>query len=111
MKRLLLALLLSLSLANLGGCVLAVGNGDDASDSDSSWHDTSSGSSLARAVRARLDGDELTHGADLSVSSDSAGRVYLGGITSNPEVVGRALKLALDTPDVKSVRCRITLIK
>lgn len=111
MKRLITVLILSLSLANLGGCVLAVGNGDDGSDADYSWHDSSSSSRLAEAVRAKLDGDELTHGADLTVRSDNAGRVYLHGETSNPEVVSRALRLALDTPEVKSVRCRITLIK
>lgn len=112
MRRILTASLLSLALLSLGGCVLAVGNGDDSgSDTDYSWHDSSSASSLATAVRVKLQDDALTHGTDLQVSADSSGRVYIRGMTSNPEVVSRALQLALDTPDVKSVRCKIIVIK
>lgn len=111
MRRLLTASLLSLALLNLGGCVLAVGNGDDSGSDDYSWHDSSSASNLATAVRVKLQDDALTHGVDLQVSADSSGRVYIRGMTSNPEVVSRALQLALDTPDVKSVRCKIIVIK
>ncbi len=106
MKRTLATLVLCGSLVSLGGCVLAIGN--DAGD-DSSWSG-SSDNSLARAVRARLDGDQQLHELDLRVSTEH-GRVYLSGTVSDPQVLAHAVQVALDTPDVKSVRCSITVIK
>ena len=106
MKRALATLLLCGTLAGLGGCVLAIGN--DAGD-DSSWSG-SSDNSLARAVRARLDGDQQLHELDLRVSTEH-GRVYLSGTVSDPQLMAHAVQVALDTPDVKSVRCSITVIK
>lgn len=106
MKRALATLVLCGSLASLGGCVLAIGN--DAGDS-SSWNG-SSDNSLARAVRARLDGDQQLHDLDLRVSTEH-GRVYLTGNLADPQLLAHAVQVALDTPDVKSVRCDVTVIK
>ncbi len=104
--RVLVTLTLCAAMANLGGCVLAVGNGDGMDDS---WNSSShSDSSLAHAVRASLDTDPATHEADLSVSADH-GRVYLEGTVHSPEVLSKAVELALNTPDVKSVHCRIVV--
>jgi osmotically-inducible protein OsmY len=108
MRRILTAMILSAALLNLGGCVLAVGN-DDGGDG-SSWSGTDSHNSLARAVRAGLDGDPLTQDAELSVSTDD-GRVYLGGTVTKPEILARAVEIAFNVAGVKSVRCRITVIK
>jgi hypothetical protein len=103
--RVLVTLTLCAAMANLGGCVLAVGNGDGGDDWSSSSHNDSS---LAHAVRASLDTDPATHEADLSVSADH-GRVYLAGTVHSADVLSKAVTLALNTPDVKSVRCRITV--
>jgi hypothetical protein len=106
MRRVLTVLTLCAALTGLGGCVLAVGNGFG---DDSSW---SSGrdSSLAKAVRASLDSDPAIREADLGVSADH-GRVYLEGTVHSAETLAKAVELALATPDVKSVRCRIVVIK
>jgi len=108
MRRLLTAVALSALVLNLSGCVLAF----DGSENGPGWHDSSTDgdSSLSRAVRARLDGDPVTQGAELTVTSEH-GRVYLDGVTSKPEVLAKAVQIALDTPDVKSVRCHVTIIK
>ena len=108
MKRTLATLVLCGSLVSLGGCVLAIGN--DADTGDSSWSSGSSDNSLARAVRARFDGDQQLHELDLRVSTEH-GRVYLSGTVSDPQLMAHAVQVALDTPDVKSVRCSITVIK
>jgi osmotically-inducible protein OsmY len=107
MKRALATLILCGSLVSLGGCVLAIGN--DAGD-DSSWSSGSSDNSLARAVRARFDGDQQLHDLDIRISTEH-GRVYLSGNLSDPQLLSHAVQLALETPDVKSVRCSITVIK
>lgn len=108
MRRILTAAALCALMLNLGGCVLAF---DDEGHADSSsWRSDGSDSSLARAVRARLDGDPVTQQAELSVSAEH-GRVYIDGITAKPDVLARAVQIALDTPDVKSVRCHVTIIK
>ena len=106
MKRALATLVLCGSLVSLGGCVLAIGN--DAGDG-SSWSG-SSDNSLARAVRGRFDGDQTLHDLDLRISTEH-GRVYLTGNLSDPQLLAHAVQLALDTPDVKSVRCNVTIIK
>lgn len=108
MRRLLTAVALGALVLNLSGCVLAF----DGGDSGPGWHDSGSDGdgSLSRAVRARLDGDPVTQGAELTVTSER-GRVYLDGVTARPEVLAKAIQIALDTPDVKSVRCHVTVIK
>lgn len=108
MRRLLTALTLSLTLMNLGGCVLAVGNdgGDDASWNSSDYRD----SDLAHTVRKSLEGDALTHDADIAVAAER-GRVYLSGTVNSPDVLTRAVQLAFAVPDVKSVRCHVTVIR
>ena len=108
MRRILTALFLSAAILNLSGCVLAF----DGSENGASWHDSQSDgdSSLSRAVRARLDGDPVTQTAEFTVTSEH-GRVYLDGVTAKPEVLAKAVQIALDTPDVKSVRCHVTVIK
>lgn len=108
MRRVLTAAALCALVLNLGGCVLAF-DGEGHSDS-SSWSSSDSDSSLARAVRARLDGDPVTQPAEFTVSAEH-GRVYIDGITAKPEVLAKAVQIALDTPDVKSVRCHVTIIK
>lgn len=105
MKRALATLVLCGSLLSLGGCVLAIGN-----DAGGDWSSGSSDNSLARAVRDRIDGDQTLHDLDLRVSTEH-GRVYLTGNLSDPQLLAHAVQLALDTPDVKSVRCSITFIK
>jgi len=108
MRRALCAAALAALLLNLGGCVLAVGDTGDSSSSSWSKHDDDS--SLARAVRLRLDEEPLTQSAEITVSADN-GRVYLDGVTSKPEVLAKVVEIALATPDVKSVRCHVTVIK
>jgi len=108
MRRLLTALTLSVALLNMGGCVLAVGN--DGSD-DSSWNSSDyRDSDLAHTVRKSLEGDALTHDADITVSADR-GRVFLSGTVNGPDVLSRAVQLAFALPDVKSVRCHVTVIR
>ena len=108
MRRILPALFLSAAMLNLSGCVLAF----DGSENGASWHDNQrdGDSSLTRAGRARLDGDPVTQAAEFTVTSEH-GRVYLGGVTARPEVLAKAVEIALETPDVKSVRCHVTVIK
>lgn len=108
MRRILTAAALAALMLNLGGCVLALDSDGDSHSSN--WSSDESDTSLARAVRARLDGDPLTQPAEFTVTTDH-GRVYLDGITDKPEVLAKALQIALDTPDVKSVRCHVTVIK
>jgi osmotically-inducible protein OsmY len=108
MRRVLYAAALAALLLNLGGCVLELGEGGD---TGSSWsHSDSDDSTLARAVRVRLDEDPLTKSSEITVSADH-GRVYLDGVTSKPEALAKAIEIALDTPDVKSVRCHVTVVK
>lgn len=108
MRRLLTALTLSLALLSLGGCVLAIGNdgGDDTAWNSSDYRD----SDLARTVRKSLEGDPVTRDADITVGAER-GRVYLSGTVNSPDVLTRAVQLALAAPDVKSVRCRVTVIR
>ena len=108
MRRLLTAVALCALMLNLSGCVLAF----DGGDSSPGWHDSSNDgdSSLSRAVRARLDGDPVTQDAEFTVTSEH-GKVYLDGVTAKPEVLAKALQIIIDTPDVKSVRCHVTVIK
>ncbi len=108
MRRLFTAMALCALMLNLSGCVLAF----DGGESGSGWHDsgTDGDGSLSRAVRARLDGDPVTQAAEFTVTSEH-GKVYLDGITTKPEVLAKALQIIIDTPDVKSVRCHVTVIK
>jgi osmotically-inducible protein OsmY len=97
------------AMANLGGCVLAVGNGDGGDDS--SWTSSDArDSSLARAVRSGLAADPATHEADISVAAEH-GRVFLSGTVHSPEVLEKAVQIALGNPDVTSVRCHINVIR
>ena len=109
MRRFLTALTLSATLFSLGGCVLAVGNGDMGDDSGWSSSDYRN-SDLAHAVRSALEADPATREADLTVAADH-GRVYLSGEVHGQETLARAVELALATADVKSVRCRVTVIR
>lgn len=109
MRRLVTAITVSMVLMNLGGCVLAVGNGDGGDDS--SWSSSDSrDSSLARTVRQNLESDPATHDADISVSAEH-GRVFLTGTVHSPEVLEKAVQIAFSDPDVTSVRCRIVVIR
>ncbi|HEV2111483.1 MAG TPA: BON domain-containing protein [Gammaproteobacteria bacterium] len=108
MRRMLTAAALAALMLNLGGCVLALDSEGDSHSS--SWSSGESDTSLARAVRARLDGDPLTEPAEFTVTTEH-GRVYLDGITDKPEALAKAVQIALDTPDVKSVRCHVTVIR
>lgn len=108
MRRFLTAVALCALMLNLSGCVLAFDGGENGSG----WHDSSTDGdgSLSRAVRARLDGDPVTQEAEFTVTSEH-GKVYLDGVTAKPEVLAKALQIIIDTPDVKSVRCHVTVIK
>lgn len=108
MRRILVTMTLCAAMANLGGCVLAVGNGD--MGDDSSWSSEHSDGSLARAVRTNLDADAAVKEADLNVSAEH-GRVYLEGTVHSADTLAKAVEIALNTPDVKSVRCRVTVIR
>lgn len=108
MRRVLTAMAFSVLMLNLGGCVLAF-DGEGHSDS-SSWSSSDSDSNLARAVRARLDGDPVTQQAEFTITAEH-GRVFIDGVTARPDVLAKAVQIALDTPDVKSVRCHVTIIK
>jgi|SRR6185312_3470059 len=105
MRRVLVTLTLCAAMANLSGCVLAVGNGGD--DDSSSWSSSDArDSNLAHDVRARLNVDPATQYADLSVSTDHD-RVRLSGTVHSTDVLEKAVQLTLDTPGVRSVSCRI----
>jgi osmotically-inducible protein OsmY len=105
MRRILVTLTLCAAMANLGGCVLAVGNGGD--DDGSSWTSSESrDSNLAHTVRANLNADQATQYADLSVYTDHD-RVRLTGTVHSVDVLQKAVQLALDTPGVRSVSCHI----
>lgn len=108
MRRLLTAVALSALVLNLSGCVLAFDGSENGPSS--SWSNRDEDSSLARSVRARLDADPLTQSTEFTVTAEH-GRVYLDGVTAKPEVLAKAVQIALDTPDVKSVRCHVTVIK
>lgn len=105
MRRILVTMSLCAAMANLGGCVLAVGNGDGGSDSNWSSSDSTS-SSLAKAVRASLNSDPVTESADLTVYADHD-RIRLTGTVHSADVLEKAVQLALDTPGVASVNCKI----
>ena len=108
MRRILTAAILGTVLLGLGGCVLAVGNGGD---DDPSWSSSDyRNSDLAHAVRQGLAADPATRDADINVTAER-GRVYLEGTVDSSETLAKAVQIAMDTPDVKSVRCRITVIK
>ncbi|HEX7964453.1 MAG TPA: BON domain-containing protein [Gammaproteobacteria bacterium] len=107
MRRILVTMTLCAAMANLGGCVLAVGNGID---DGSSWSSEHSDTTLARAVRASYEADPALREADLKVSAEH-GRVYLEGTVHSAETLTRAVQVALDTPEVKSVRCRVVVIR
>ena len=109
MRRILTAAALSMLLLNLGGCVLAVGNDGD-SGSESSWSSSDADSNLAHAVRSSLNSDPQTRDADILVSADH-GRITLKGTVRSTEVLAKAVQLALDMPDVKSVHSNVTVIK
>jgi hypothetical protein len=105
MRRILVTLTLCAAMANLGGCVLALGNGMD----DSSWNSSDHrDTTLARTIRSGLDADPATHEADLTVSSDD-GRVYLSGSVHAPETLEKAVQIALANPDTVSVHCRVVV--
>ena len=108
MRRVLVTLTLCAAVANMSGCVLALGNGvgDDSNWNSSNHHDTS----LAKAIRSGLDADPATHEADLSVYTDD-GKVYLSGTERAPETLEKAVQIALANPDTTSVHCRIDVIR
>ena len=108
MRRILVTLTLCAAVANLGGCVLALGNGvgDDSTWNSSDHRDTA----LARAIRSGLDADPATHEADLRVTTDGS-RVYLSGIVHAPETLEKAVQIALANPDTTSVHCHIDVIR
>lgn len=107
MRRILVTMSLCAAMANLGGCVLAVGNGGDGSDASWSSSDSTS-SSLAKAVRASLNSDPVTEAADLTVYADHD-RIRLTGTVHSTDVLEKAVQLALDTPGVAVVNCRIVV--
>ncbi|HEY3643978.1 MAG TPA: BON domain-containing protein [Gammaproteobacteria bacterium] len=107
MRRILVTMSLCAAMANLGGCVLALGN--DAGGSDASWSSSdSTSSSLAKAVRHSLNGDPITEAADLTVYADHD-RIKLTGTVHSTDVLEKAVQLALDTPGVAVVNCRIVV--
>lgn len=108
MRRILVTLTLCAAVANLGGCVLALGNGvgDDSSWNSSDHRDTT----LAKAIRSGLDADPATHEADLTVYSDD-GRVYLSGTVHAPETLEKAVQIAMANPSTTSVHCHINVIR
>ena len=107
MRRVLVTLTLCAAMANLGGCVLAVGNGGD--DDGSTWSSSDArDSNLAHAVRASLNGDATTQYADLTVATEHD-RVRLTGTVHSSEVLAKAVQLTLDTPGVRSVSCHIVV--
>ena len=107
MRRILVTMSLCAVMANLGGCVLAVGNGDGGPDSSFSSSDSMS-SSLAKAVRHSLNSDPVTEAADLTVYADHD-RIKLTGTVHSTDVLEKAVQLALDTPGVAVVNCRIVV--
>jgi len=107
MRRILVSLTLCAAVANLGGCVLAYDGGVDGGDSSWSSSDSTS-SSLAKAVRESLNGNPVTEAADITVYADHD-RVKLTGSVHSTDVLEKAVQLALDTPGVAVVSCRIVV--
>ena len=107
MRRILVTMSLCAAMANLGGCVLAVGNGDGGPDAGFSAADSTS-SNLAKAVRHNLNSDPVTEAADLTVYADND-HVRLTGTVHSTDVLEKAVQLALDTPGVAVVSCRIVV--
>jgi len=107
MRRILVTMSLCAAMANLGGCVLAVGNGDAGPDSSWTSSDISS-RDVAKAVRQSLNADPVTAGADITVSADHD-RVRLAGTVHSTDVLEKAVQHALDTPGVSVVNCRIVV--
>ena len=104
MRRILMAMTVGVLMLNLGGCVLALDS--EGNSGSSSWSSGDADTSLSHAVRARLDGDPVTQPAEFTVSTEH-GRVYLDGVTDKPEVLAKAVQLALDTPDeIGRASCR-----
>lgn len=107
MRRILVTMSLCAAMANLGGCVLALGN--DAGSGDTSWSSSdSTSSSLAKAVRASLNSNPVTEAADLTVYAEHD-RIRLTGTVHSSDVLEKAVQLALDTPGVATVNCRIVV--
>ena len=106
MRRILVTMTLCAAMVNLGGCVLAVGN--DGGDDSTSWNSSETNNGLAGAVRASLSGDPATQYADITVSTDHD-RVRLTGTVHSTDVLEKAVQLALNTPGVRSVSCRIVV--
>src|SRR5579885_3469049 len=98
MRRILVTMTLCAAVANLGGCVLAVGNGDSGPESGWSSSDSTS-SSLAKAVRSSLNADPVTEAADITVYADHD-RIRLAGTVHSTDVLEKAVQHALDTPGV-----------
>jgi osmotically-inducible protein OsmY len=106
MRRILVTMSLCAAIANLGGCVLALGNDGGG---DSSWTSSESSSSdVAKAVRQSLNSSPITESADLTVYADHD-RVRLTGTVHSIDVLEKAVQLALDTPGVATVNCRIVV--
>jgi len=94
----------------LGGCVLSVGRQSDGSHFAAHWIDLNANRKLADLIRANLENDPMTRSARLSVRAEG-GNAYLTGVAGKPDMLARAVALALDTPGVESVRCELTVVK
>lgn len=105
MRRILVTMSLCAAMANLGGCVLAYDGG--VGGDDSSWSSSnSSNSGLIKAVRESLNSNPVTEAADLTIYADHD-RIRLTGTVHSSDVLEKAVQLALDTPGVATVSCRI----
>lgn len=108
-RRILVTMTLCAAIGGLSGCVLAVGNGD--AGDEMSWHSSEyRNNDLAHSVRTALETDAATRDADLSVYAEH-GHIYLEGTVHSADVLTKAVQIALATPEVKSVRCRITVLR
>ncbi len=108
--RILFFLMMIVTTLATGGCVLSVGRQPDGSLIAAHWIDLNGNRKLAQLIRTNLDGDPATRGAGLSVKVEDS-KAYLGGATSKPDVLARAVTLALQTPGVEGVRCEVTVVK
>lgn len=94
----------------LAGCELSVERQPDGRHLAAHWIDFGVDRRLTEAVKSQMTADASLRGSDFVVTSED-GHIYLEGATSNPEILAKAVAVALSTPGVDSVRCRVTIVQ
>ncbi|GAB6058101.1 BON domain-containing protein [Desulfonatronum parangueonense] len=77
-----------------------------APDPEDVEYDAAMDEQITSDINTRIAGDPALAVFDIGVSTNE-GRVHLSGTVGSPEFIGRAMALALDTPNVREVRSTI----